>query len=246
MRPALGILAGVSFVHLGAQASGREGLAALTQVLLMPALAAVLWTGTAPPRGALVRLSLAALGLSWLGDTVPRFLAGTAGFLGMLGFFLLAQLTYALAFWPHRAGSLLARPVLVLPYLAATAGIIVLCAPGAGALLPVVVLYAGAIITMAILATGLSPRAGLGAALFVISDALIALDAFGVLTLPGQGVWVMSTYLAAQLLLVLAVREAAALSAAPTPRRPRSRAQAPDRSRPPRRGPRTGHRRRGR
>jgi len=87
--------------------------------------------------------------------------------------------------------------------------IIVLCAPAAGALLGAVIAYAAAICVMAVLATGLGPAAGIGAALFVVSDAAIALDAFGVLTLPGQSFWVMSTYIAAQLLLVLAVRRRA-------------------------------------
>lgn len=206
MRAVLVALALVSMVHLAAQGLHLDLLAGTTQLLLMPLLAAALLAGTTAPRGRLVQLALVALGCSWLGDTIPRFVGGQAGFLGMLGSFLVAQLVYALAFWPARRRSLLARPMLVLPYLAVAVGIIVLCAPAAGPLLPAVVVYAAAICAMAVLASGLGRLAGIGGAVFVLSDVLIAVNAFGVLMLPGHSVWVMLTYIAAQVMLVLAVR----------------------------------------
>ncbi len=199
----------VSAVHLAAQLMGSSPLADASQLVLMPALAGVLWAGTSPPRSSLVRLTLLALGLSWLGDSGPRFAPESMSFLVMVGFFLGAQIIYAIAFWPYRQQSLLVRPLLLAPYPAAGASIVVLCAPEAGVLLPAIIVYAAALTTMAALATGLGPMAGIGGAVFVVSDALIALDAFDVMTLPVQGFWVMSTYLLAQLLLVLAVREAA-------------------------------------
>lgn len=210
MRLALLVYAVVSAVHLGAQLFGAVMLAGLTQILVMPALAVALWTGTTAPRGRLVLLALGALGLSWVGDTAPRLLPDGLAFVGMLAAFLVAQLLYAAAFWPWRRRSVLARPVLVLPYVAAGVLICALCAAQAGPLLPAIILYAAAIVMMAALATGLGVRAGTGAAVFVVSDSLIALDAFGVLTLPAQGFWVMGTYLLAQLLLVLSVRHRAA------------------------------------
>lgn len=214
MRIALGILATVSALHLGAQLLGHVPTAGTTQVLLMPAAAAVLITGTRTPRshearhGRLVRLGLIALAFSWLGDTAPRFLSGDAAFLSMLGFFLVAQLVYAVAFWPYRHRSVLRRPLLLLPYLLAAGLIAALCAPQAGPLLPAVLVYAAAIVAMAVLATGLGRIAGIGAALFVLSDSLIALSSFEVLTLPGHGFWVMATYIGAQLMLVLAISSA--------------------------------------
>lgn len=62
---------------------------------------------------------------------------------------------------------------------------------------------------MALLATGLGRLGAIGGAVFVVSDSLIALDSFGVLTLPAHNVWVMATYLVAQVLVVFAVRRAA-------------------------------------
>ena len=52
---------------------------------------------------------------------------------------------------------------------------------------------------------GLGVRGGIGGAVFVVSDSLIALNTFDVLTLPAHEVWVMATYVAAQVLLVLGV-----------------------------------------
>lgn len=166
-----------------------------------------------------MHLTLLALGFSWLGDTIPRFVGGETGFLGMLGSFLCAQVIFVIAFWPWRSRSLLARPRAAAPYLLVAVAVVVLTAPGAGALLPAVLVYATVLCAMAVLATGLGRTAGIGGAVFVVSDSLIALDAFGVLTLPAHSVWVMATYLTAQLMLVLAVRAAASRHGSPPPGR---------------------------
>ncbi|WP_200716829.1 lysoplasmalogenase [Brachybacterium sp. SW0106-09] len=102
-------------------------------------------------------------------------------------------------------GRALAGRAAVLPYLGAAALIVGLCTPSAGVLLPALVVYAAAICAMAVLATGLGVRGGIGGAVFVVSDSLIALNTFDVLTLPAHEVWVMATYVAAQVLLVLGV-----------------------------------------
>ena len=217
MRAALTVLAVIGTLHLLAQLVGATVVAGITQVLLMPMLALALWSGTGPSRGRLVRLTLLALGFSWLGDTIPRFVGGDPGFLGMLGSFLCAQVVYVIAFWPRRRRSLLVRPPAAAPYLLVAVAVVALSAPGAGALLPAVVVYASVLCAMALLATGLGRAAGVGGAVFVVSDSLIALDAFGTLTLPAHSVWVMATYLTAQLLLVLAVRETASSGARDAP-----------------------------
>lgn len=195
----------VTAVHLVSQLLGQGQTADLIQVLLMPLLALVLLRATRAPRSREVRLVLVALGFSWLGDTLPRLAEGDAALLTMIGCFLLAQLVYAAAFWPSRHRSVLGRPLALLPYLLAGATIVGLSAREAGALLPAVGVYALAILAMAVLATGRGRVAAIGAAVFVLSDALIALDAFGMLTLPAHAVWVMATYVAAQVLLVLGV-----------------------------------------
>lgn len=215
MRSALGLLLVISALHLAAQLAGSSTIADTTQVVLMPVVAGVLWTSTEPPRGRLVRLALLALFFSWLGDSAPRLTSGDTSFLLMVAFFLLAQLVYVVALWPYRCASLLRRPLAVLPYVVAGLAIIALCAPQAGVLLPAVAVYAAAIMVMAVLATGLGYLAGIAAVVFVVSDALIALQAFGVLALPGHNFWVMSTYIAAQSMLILAIRRRARSDRAP-------------------------------
>lgn len=210
----------VLVVHLAAQLLGEPVVSRWTQWLLMPLLALTLLlaartrsgTGAAvhaaagtphtPPR--LVVLVLIGLGFSWLGDLLPHF-SGEAGFLVMVGMFAVAQALYAVAFWPHRAASLWRSPW-ALAYAAFAALMIALCLPHAGELAGPVVGYAVLITVMAVLATGVHPLAGIGAGLFILSDALIALSAFVPWwSLLGQGFWVMLTYGLAQLLIVLGV-----------------------------------------
>jgi uncharacterized membrane protein YhhN len=134
---------------------------------------------------------------------------GEVWFLAGLGAFLVAQLTYAVAFWPARADSVLSRPLLALPYLAVLVGLLVLLWSDLGDLRLPVSVYAVVIVTMAVLATGINRTVAAGAALFVLSDALIALDTVaGLVQLPAHDFWVMLTYLAAQLLITVGVASA--------------------------------------
>ena len=191
-------------VHLVAQARGQETLIGVSQWLLMPLLALVVWLAPAP-MSALTRWVLVAIACSWLGDFLPHFVSGDAAFLVLVGAFAVAQAAYARAFWPLRQDSVTgsAWPV---AYAAAAAGLVLVCAPGAGPVLSAVVVYAVVITVMAVLATGVHPLTGIGGVLFMCSDALIALEAFVPRwDLPGQSFWVMLTYGAAQLLLVLGV-----------------------------------------
>lgn len=218
MKPAPAVLVAVTAVHLGAQLLAPDGFVSqASQVLLMPALAWVLVSRTRRPRGRLVRLTLLALGFSWLGDAAPRFLDGDQGFLVLVGFFLLAQVAYIAAFLPHWRRSVASRsPLLLLPYAAGLVALVMLTRDGAGSLLGPVLVYGVALCAMAVLSTGLGWVGGLGGAIFLVSDSLIALRAFADLELPAHGFWVMLTYVLGQTLIVLAV----ATWAAPHPDNP--------------------------
>lgn len=212
MLAAWGVLALLTLVHLAAHLAGASTLADTSQWFLMPALAVCLWLASRPAddavrrRPRLVRLTLVALAFSWLGDTAPDLADGDAAFLVMVGFFLCAQVTYTLAFWPYRSGSVLRRPLALAPYLVALVGLVVACTPGAGALLLPVVVYGLCLVAMAVTATGVDRLAAVGGAVFLVSDALIALDAFAPwYALPAHGFWVMLTYVGGQVLLVLGV-----------------------------------------
>jgi uncharacterized membrane protein YhhN len=216
-RSAATVFAALVLVHLGAQLAGVDLLSDASQWLLMPALAATVWCATSAPRPRLVRLVLLALGFSWLGDSAPDLTDGDAAFLVMVGFFLCAQVTYAVALWPMRRESVARRPALLVPYAVAFAALVAACAGDAGALLPAVVVYGLCLATMAVLATGLGPLAAVGGAVFLVSDAMIALGSFTEwFNPPVSGFWVMLTYTAGQALLAAGVlaRSAEAVRAA--------------------------------
>ncbi|WP_321575376.1 lysoplasmalogenase [Oerskovia douganii] len=226
-RPLAALAAGafllLSAVHLTAHLAGAEQVATVTQWFVVPLLALAVWAATAGPaaaptagpttstarRSRLVRWTLVALTFSWLGDSAPDLSSGDASFLTMVGFFLLAQLAYVTAFWPLRARSVLRRPLLLVPYALALVVLVALCAPHAGALLLPVVLYGVCLASMGVLSTGVDRVAGLGGAIFLVSDALIALGAFVPgFEVPGplsSGFWVMLTYLAGQALLAVGI-----------------------------------------
>lgn len=203
---AIAALSIVSLVHLTGQLfASASFVTQVSQVLLMPALAALLMTATLPPRSRLVQLGLVALLFSWVGDTLPRFLSGDAALLGMIAGFLVAQIVYAMAFYPYRRRSIASKPLLVAPYLAAAVVLLAVCIPGAGVLAVPIIIYAAAIVVMAVLATGLGSVGAVGGVLFLLSDSLIALRAFTDIALPGHSFWVMLTYIAGQILLVHAI-----------------------------------------
>jgi len=206
----------VVLIHLSCQAAGWHAAADATQVMLMPALGIFL-IASAPQRDRLLDLTRWALLFSWLGDSVPRLLSGDAAFGAMLGSFLIAQICYIRAFLPYRERSLWhVRRGWLTPYALALVVLLGTCVPAAGVLAPAVVVYGCCLATMAVLASGVNRLTWVGAAIFLVSDSLIALDAFDVWTQPGHDFWVMATYCLAQLLLVLGVLRAAS-APAPSP-----------------------------
>ncbi|MFV0405378.1 MAG: lysoplasmalogenase family protein [Propioniciclava sp.] len=106
------------------------------------------------------------------------------------------------AFWPARQASVLARARgWLLGYLVALVSLIAVAGPGAGGLLIPVLVYGIMLTLMAVLASGLGRRAAVGGALFFISAALMAVNAFSY-QIPSAGVLIMATYIPALALLV--------------------------------------------
>ena len=135
------------------------------------------------------------------------------GFLIGLGAFLIAQLTYAWGFWsgrmqPMRTGAGLRILVLVL-YLV---GFGTWLLPQTGEMMVAVGLYMAAIATMAVSAA--RHRSGwllyVGAAVFVISDSIIAVERFAA-PFEGSRYAVMGTYYFAQGLISFMVLKDSAL-----------------------------------
>ncbi|WP_089107813.1 lysoplasmalogenase [Streptomyces hyaluromycini] len=173
----------------------RTGHAA-AKVLLMPLLAASAARAGAP------RLLVAALLCGWGGDVLllsdadPAFMAGMA-------FFAAGHVCYLVLFRrqgpPHGRARLLA-----LAYAAALVTLVALLWPDlpAGLRVPVAG-YSTLLTAMAYTAaTRLGPVAGLGGALFMVSDTLIATGVADWPQLPRPDLWIMLTYAGAQFLLV--------------------------------------------
>jgi uncharacterized membrane protein YhhN len=213
-----GLVAGINVVANLADALWPEGAASsvanVSQYLLMPVLALAVWVAVRSPRPALVRWSVVALGFSWVGDTAPDLVGRDLAFLAMMGGFLVAQIAYIVAFWPLRRESLATRPWALVVGAAVLAALIAVCASGAGSMLVPVVIYGACLVSMALLSSGVGRIAGVGGALFLVSDLLIALGEFSGLDLAASGFWVMLTYVVAQALIAEGVVRRASRGAA--------------------------------
>jgi uncharacterized membrane protein YhhN len=207
-RALLAGYAAVAGLNVLGHVAGQAWLVTLTKPLLMPLLAGYLLAASGRPLTRRTLLVLVALAFSWAGDLLLMG-TGEGFFLAGLGGFLLAQVAYITAFAPSvRTGPLAQRPVLALPYVLAWAGLMAVLAPGLGSLLVPVMLYGAALITMAATATGVHRWTGVGAALFVVSDSLLALTRLSdAVPLPpsAAGALVMSTYTVGQGLIVAGV-----------------------------------------
>lgn len=204
-RTAWVVFALTVIIHLTALLQSHAALAALTQPLAMASLLTVLITSVSAWRPITV-LTAVGLGLSLAGDILPALLPGHARMAAAL-FFLMALLAYCAALLPSwlRARDSL-RALLAVPYAGVVIGLFVACADGAGALLPPMAMYAVALALMAFLAAGVNGLTWIGGTLFLASSSVLAMTWF----LPGAWVphanfWVMLTYFAAQMFLLLGI-----------------------------------------
>ncbi|WP_125777745.1 lysoplasmalogenase family protein [Antribacter gilvus] len=190
-------------------------LAQITFMLLMPTLGLTVWAASLPVEGRrrprAVRWVLAALGLSWMGDTLP-FLAASSGLGLYLMFFVLVLACYAAAFWPYRSRSALASPVGLVPYGALVVGLVVVCAPVAGPWTVPVGIFALALAAMSVLAWGVGRLAGIGGLLLLVSEVLRMLMTFTTLlsVVPADlsGFALTASYVVGQALLAVGVLRA--------------------------------------
>ncbi|MFN2523039.1 MAG: lysoplasmalogenase [Mycobacteriales bacterium] len=169
-------------------ATGRDQLRRLTKPLLMPTL---LRRKPRPVQRALV--------LGGLGD-IALLGSGSAAFQAGLGSFLAGHVAWVAALRPHTAGAVTSARAL--PYLAAWAGLNAYLWPRTGKDRIPVLVYSTALLATALAAadTGRADVAA-GGALFLMSDALLALERFGDLHLPVHEGLVMGTYTSGQGLL---------------------------------------------
>lgn len=188
----------VAVVDLVAELVGWPRIVLFCRLLLMPLLAWCCWTAAAR-RHRLAILVLIGLAFSWLGDL-------SAAVLIKIGFFLVAQIVYVVAFRPYWRQSLITRPAAAIAYLIAVAALVGVVAAAAGPLAGPVAVYGASLAVMALLATGVSRLTGIGGALFLVSDIVLAVELF---VAPGAIPYAlfvnMALYLPAQLMITLGV-----------------------------------------
>ncbi|MFC9328058.1 lysoplasmalogenase [Kitasatospora sp. NPDC057015] len=200
LRAARGLLTGfaaTSAAHLGAILTDSPGLQHATKPALMPLLAAHTLAGAerAP------RLLAPALLLSAGGDILLQ-VGGDTAFLAGMGSFAAAHVCYVTMFVRRGALDDRRRTALVAAaYATAWAVMVTSLWPGLGDLRIPVAVYSLLLTSTAVTSARLGWRTGLGGALFLLSDTLIATQLAKWRELPGHEFWIMATYIAAQYLL---------------------------------------------
>jgi len=193
----------VSLLNVFAEGSEFTAVAFVTVVLAMPLLIALVLSARLR-RDRMTAFVVVALFFSWLGDWLGDLLVPHVVF--KIIFFFVGHIFYVMAFLPYRRASLLYRPLLLAAYLVFIGGLLAWIAPRSGILAPAVVVYGLLLVTMAVLASGLNWIATVGSMIFVVSDLSIAVTAFAI---PGvieeSELLIMSTYLVAQLMIVIGV-----------------------------------------
>lgn len=147
-----------------------------------------------------------ALMFSWGGDVLlmldDMFVAGLASF-------LIAHLFYIVAYHQTGAESSRIPPKPLVGFIATGATLMWVLYPSLGGMLVPVSIYALVVLIMGVWA---QKRIGntnnvsfllvaVGAIVFIVSDSLIAINRF-VFDVPGERLWVMSTYICAQFMIV--------------------------------------------
>ncbi|MFC9297505.1 lysoplasmalogenase [Streptomyces sp. NPDC057011] len=167
----------------------------IAKPLLMPLLVAYVVTRGGP------RLLVAALLFGWGGDLALLFDAEPAFLVGM-GSFAAGHVCYLVLF-----GRRATNPLLGGAYALALLGTVALLWPDLPADLRIPVAgYSLLLTAMAYRSSALGRTAGIGGALFLISDTLIATGVAEWPQLPRPDFWIMATYLAAQYLLATGTR----------------------------------------
>lgn len=201
----LAFVGGVGVAHLVAYYTGRRPLAAVLKALPILALMTAVWSDPGPAGATYARLVGFGLALSAVGDVCLVF---PAGFLAGLAAFFAAHCCYVAAFSPGVVWSATAAW--------AAAGLVVVAGAWLRYLWPHLVrlrlpvaVYAGVLATMTwcAAARAAAPGAGpaeaaaaLGAASFLVSDGVLAVNRFA-RPFAGAHAVVMATYYLAQTLI---------------------------------------------
>lgn len=204
---AVAAAASSALVHIYAEYRGPHRLIYVAKPLTTTLLVLAALLPRTPERSYQIAIVVGLL-LSLAGD-VFLMLPGDHFVAGLVSF-LAAHIAYIIAF--TTGTGIGGRPVLLLPYLGIAVLVLSLLWPRLGKLRLPVVTYVAALVFMAWQAavrsanipSGFTLAAAVGAALFVVSDGVLAINRFRLRFHAAQGV-IMSTYVAAQALIALSV-----------------------------------------
>jgi uncharacterized membrane protein YhhN len=190
-RRAITVFVAVASADTLLAAAGHDRQRWLTKPLLMP----VLMVGRD-------RATRRALAFGAVGD-VALLGRGEAAFPAGLVSFLAGHVAWIIALRQRPGGERLrARPALAVPHVAAFSALNAYLWPRTGKDRIPVIIYSAALLAMSLAALDSgSPKTVAGGALFLASDALLALEKFGGAHLPAHEGLVMATYTSAQALL---------------------------------------------
>jgi len=195
----------ISIAEIASIVAGIDSVHAIAKPLLMVSLALYFWSAS-EGLSSWRYLVLGALAFSWAGDVLlmadDLFVAGLASFLVAHVFFIVVYQRTGAAHGTLKAVDIIKFGIVGL-------GLMWILYPGLGALFVPVLVYAVVLLTMALWAHkrrgATSARSfafvAIGAVLFVLSDAAIAVNRFA-FDVPFEGLIVMSTYIGAQFMIV--------------------------------------------
>jgi uncharacterized membrane protein YhhN len=201
----------IAFINIIAALLDNVDLQTISKPLLIPILIATLVCSTTLENNRF--LLIIGLFFSFLGDVALMLERQNSSFfiIGLLAF-LLTHLFYIAFFFKIKASNsslLKDKPYLVLLIILYTAGLLYLLIPKLGALVIPVIVYAVILTTMFIASlyayNNITKPAnilfGIGAAFFVASDTLLAINKF-YSPIPASGLLIMLTYCLAQFFIV--------------------------------------------
>lgn len=199
----------VGGVNLVAQVIQSVELNRFTKPVLMPLLIFFIYESSKGKVTARILLLCLAIFFSWLGDISLLYQSDQIYFMIGLGLFLIAQVTYVFVLKKSVYQSIQFDFIKILPFAVYAVLLFALLIPKAGGLAIPIFIYGIVISIMAgtaRLRVGSTSHESYGLALygslmFLLSDSILAINKFYV-EIPMAGLWVMSTYIAAQLLLV--------------------------------------------
>ncbi|MEQ8580919.1 MAG: lysoplasmalogenase [Marinoscillum sp.] len=211
-RIVIGAYMVIGALNITAQLIDSPQLNQTSKILLVPTLIYLVFV-MAQGMVTLPRLLLAVgLTFSWAGDILLLFPDEEVYFLGGLGMFLVAQILYTIVMYKSAYSKPRVNVRQLGPILLYGVILFYFVLPNTGNLVWPIIAYAACILGMVSMARFRQGKTSdesyelalIGAALFVLSDSLIALDKF-VIDIPLSTFWIMSTYIVAQYLIVKGV-----------------------------------------